>query len=312
MGLYIILVNYNSSSDTIDCVYSLLKSTIKDFCIIIVDNSDDESHILKIKEVFQHEKIILFNETDSLHHELNENKIICIKQNENKGFASANNLGIDYVMRQDQKNAILLLNNDTIVEENAIENLINEYKQRGQNNCYTGKIFYYDNRNYIWYDGGAINYLTGKVKHIGFNRLGPGNNTIKKTDFITFCYVLIPINVIKKIGKLNEGYFMYYEDVDYCYKCKKNSIPMIQIPSSVIYHKVGMSSGGSLSEFSAYYSYKNEIRFNLQRSDVLKYLSLLIIITKRLVIALRWLLRGKKKFSYISLITIKDALRNVR
>ncbi len=115
-------------------------------------------------------------------------------------------------------------------------------------------------------------------------------SVIQNVSFITFCYVLIPKKIIESYGMLNESYFMYCEDLDYCYRLMKQNVSLQKVSNSVIYHKVAKSSGGGLSPFSAYWCYRNEIVFNLNRDDALKYVSLAFIILTRPLIALRWLL----------------------
>ena len=80
-------------------------------------------------------------------------------------------------------------------------------------------------------------------------------------------------NVIEKVGMLDESYFMYYEDTDFCARLKKETIDIVYVPTAKIWHKVGASSRGEYSKFTAYYMAKNRLKFiskyshnNLQRA----------------------------------------------
>ncbi len=94
--------------------------------------------------------------------------------------------------------------------------------------------------------------------------IGKSNITekpIHEVNFITFCYVLIPKEIIENIGLLDESYFMYVEDLDYSYRVWKSGYKLYHVSSSKIYHKVGASSGEEVSEFSAYWMMRNRVRF---------------------------------------------------
>lgn len=96
---------------------------------------------------------------------------------------------------------------------------------------------------------------------------------IEVVEFASGCCILMNKNVIEKVGMLDESYFMYYEDTDFCARLKKETIDIVYVPTAKIWHKVGASSSGEYSKFTAYYMAKNRLKFiskyshnNLQRA----------------------------------------------
>ncbi|MDM0527875.1 glycosyltransferase family 2 protein [Clostridium perfringens] len=237
--VYIILVNYNGVNDTLNCIKSLEKINYDNFKIIIVDNfsNDNSLNILK-KNINQKHTII--------------------ESEENNGFSAGNNIGIKFAINKGAE-YVLLLNNDTIVEKNFLNELVSSV------DCNTGivigKIYYASEKNKLWYDGGNINFITGKVKHINFNKIDKKMECKDKNiTFATGCCMLIPIEVIKKIGLLNEDYFLYYEDSDYCVNVLNNNFNIVYNPNAIIYHSVSSSTGNN-SPLSQYYMIRNKLFF---------------------------------------------------
>ncbi len=124
--------------------------------------------------------------------------LIFIQSDENLGFAGGNNIGIKYAQKKNDLHDILLINNDTVVEKNTISELIRARNKLGENAIYGGRIFYYSEPTKIWYDGGHLNKFTGRAVHINSGKKNISITQPIQVNFITFCYVLIPANIVKK------------------------------------------------------------------------------------------------------------------
>lgn len=230
----IILINYNQYALTKECIKSIRNSTYVDYEIIVVDNNSVDDSVEKLRKL-----------TD---------EIVLIESKENLGFSYGCNIGIKYA----EKNGfdyVLLLNNDTEIDSKMIENLINNI---GKNVVCVPKMYYYDSGK-IWYAGGIINRNKGNAQHIG---IGKDDCELyskdKIVDFATGCCILIPINIIKKVGYLDEKYFMYCEDLDYSLRLVEKKIKIKYIASATLRHKVG-SSSGKKSKLNVYYSTRNRL-----------------------------------------------------
>lgn len=227
--VYIIIVNYNGNNDTLSCLKSLNQIDYSNYMIVVVDNNSTQTNDLN-NYIKDYENIEL------------------IKLEDNIGFSAANNIGIEYAIKENAE-YIMLLNNDTEVKADFLKIMV---ENTGSNTISCPNIYFFSSPSEIWYTYGQIDFTKCIVKN------GKGN---KRTTFASGCCMLIPCEVIKKIGMLSEEYFMYYEDVDYSIKAIRNNIDIKCIEKAKIYHKVGRSSGGNKSLLSVYYNNRN--RFHL-------------------------------------------------
>lgn len=234
----IILVNYNGISDTIECIKSINNIKNKNYKIIVVDNASENFEAERIKTEFP--------------------EIELIKSNDNLGFSAGNNLGIMYAIKNEYE-YILLLNNDTIIDPDMINNLL----MYSNNKTITvPKMYYYYDNKRIWYGGGNINKYTGRAIHNNMDKLDNDLvESVEECSFATGCCMLIHTDIIKKIGGLNEKYFMYCEDTEYSLKALTNGIKIVYVPKAKLWHKVSKSTGGAVSAFSVYYMTRNRFMY---------------------------------------------------
>lgn len=232
----IILVNYNTYSDTMECVNSLINIEYSNYKIILIDNHSNDSDTI-------------------LHDEFLNKYCNVIVSEVNGGFSYGNNLGITFAM-QYNPDYLLLLNNDTIVKPDFLKNLVmtaeHNYRDCG---LVSGKICYYSRPDCINFRGGMFNWESGQAYYVNVENI---TEPVKKIEFATGCMWLIPRNTINKVGLLNEEFFMYSEDTDYCLRIIKNNLCIYYCDSAEIYHKISASSGES-SPFQQYYMQRNKL-----------------------------------------------------
>ena len=231
----IILVNYNGYQDTRECVESILKCSYTNYKIIIVDNASKEIDNLK-KDSF-----------------LNEHCEI-IYSNVNNGFSDGNNIGIKASEKYDP-DYVLLLNNDTVVQPNFLNRLVEVAELNENSAIVTSYINYYYDKEKVWYNHGNYNKLVGYTTMISEN----GGVQPYEVTFSTGCLMLIRYEYIKKYGMLSDDYFLYSEDTEYCLRAIKNGYSIMNIPEVLIYHKVNASTGTS-SKMQQYYLVRNYLQ----------------------------------------------------
>jgi len=220
--VYIILLNWNGKEDTLECIESLKRIDYSNYKIITVDNNSEDDSVLEIRKRYSKIKII-------------ENK-------ENLGFAGGNNVGIKYAM-ENGADYVLLINNDTTVEKDFLRELVKEGELNKNAGLLGPKTNYHSEQNRIWFAGGKVSWLKNKGTHLGLDKIDNDQfNKIKKVDYLTGCCLLIKKEVIKKIGVLEEGYFLYYEETDFCLLAKNADYKCLYIPKAKIYHKVSRST----------------------------------------------------------------------
>jgi len=271
---YIILVNYNGIKDTINCIKSIKKNEkILNYKIIVIDNASTDDSVEKLR---------------------NFEGIIFLESKENLGFAKGNNLGIKYALEHDCK-SVILLNNDTEIEKNALSALDKIAYEHEDVGITGSRIMYYDNKNLVNYCGGYIDWRKAVSIHEGEKQKYLGDNIeFRYTDFITGCCMLIKRDVLQKVGLLPEEYFMYFEDTDYCVNALHSGYKLAINENSVIYHKVSASSGGEESEFSIKWGTRNRLIFiNKYQKYTKGIVTYSFFYLTRMIKFIRFLITGK-------------------
>ena len=238
MKIGIVLLNYCNYDLTIDCIESINRSTYKNFEIIVVDNNSTDLSGKKLAQL----KNIHF-----------------LQMEDNLGFAAGNNIGIKTAL-SDGCEFVMLLNNDTIIDDRMIEFLL---AKANPNTVVVPKMYYFDvdgKQNVLWYAGGDLKYISSDGIHIGGKQLDSNSfSKERNVSFATGCCMLIHKDIFEKVGYLREEYFMYCEDTDYSIRLNNADVKILYVPNAKLWHKVSSSSGGEMSKFIVYYVVRNKI-----------------------------------------------------
>ena len=236
--------------------------------------------------------------------------LILIQTGENLGFAGGNNVGVRYGLKNDKYDYFLLLNNDTVVEPNSLNGLVKTAKTNRNIGVVGGKILYYNEPNKIWYAGGKLDLIRGSGYHKNYNGIDKDLNGRIKISFVTGCLMLINKKALSIDELLLEEYFLYVEDVDFCYSLFKKGLEVFVNLDSVIYHKISstINHNKDISSDAVYYLTRNRIYFMLrrQKNKIKKIEFLLFFGITRLFRVLEWLLETKKEYIIATFKGIKD------
>lgn len=235
----VILVNYNGYEDTIACIKSLQKITYPNYKIIVVNNGSSEKPT-EGQESFLRE---------------NTKYLDCT---ENKGFSGGNNIGMKYADAFSPK-YYLLLNNDTEVKEDFLDVLVDTAENNSDAGLVCGKIYQYYNPGHIWFAGGTMDLERGITTHYRYNEEDRDfSDRVEEIDFATGCLWLLPVETVQKVGYMDESFFLYCEDDEYCLRLKKHGLKLLYCNRAVIYHKVSQSTGAN-SPMQQYYILRNKL-----------------------------------------------------
>lgn len=301
MVISVVVLNWNRKKDTLECLESISKSNLSDFkCqIIVVDNASSDNSRVEVKKALK--KITFKNKNVS--GEL-------IKNKENLGFATGNNIGIKHALNH-EADFILLLNNDTVIDKNLFQNLTSAIQNYPDVGLISPKIYFapdfeFHKERYkgsdvgkvIWYAGGDIDWKNVYATNHGVDEIDHGQfNKIKETDFATGACMLCRAEALKETGLFDEKYFMYFEDADLSCRMKRKNWKILYYPPARIWHKVAQSSviGGGLND---YYTTRNRLlfgtRYALMRTKFALYRESLRFIVK----GRKWQKRGAIDFYF--------------
>ncbi len=236
----LIILNWNGLDDTIECIESCFKLTYSNFYILLVDNASSDGSESILRERYP--------------------DINFIQTGENLGFAGGNNVGIKFALENDA-DYVWLLNNDTVVDSEALSELVKVAEKSESNAIVGSKIYFYNEPKKIWFAGGIWRKNKLFASHFGDGEVDVGQyDKICEVDYITGCSLLVKSTVIKEIGMMNEKYFMYWEDVDWGATVHKKGWKNIHVPTSFVWHKIS-SSMKKQSHKQVYYFIRGSLLF---------------------------------------------------
>ena len=289
MKLAVVLVNYNGGNYNAACIDSILaSSSMEEMKIILVDNASQDESMRLLEERYA-----------------GEERLELIGLDDNYGFSYANNVGINRA-REESADYVLLLNNDTEIMPDMLQQLW-ECTKRHPDSMIVPKIYYSGDRKRIWSAGGSVSPVIKKVKHIGLDEMDEGQyDQEMEIGFATGCCLWIPMNVIERVGTLDERFFLYYEDTEYSFRLHKHGIPIYYCPKAVMYHKVGASTRGADSPLCAYYISRNWLLCSRLYLGWRYPMFVAYYVVNRTVCCLLWLVRGKRALVWATLRGIRD------
>jgi GT2 family glycosyltransferase len=197
--------------------------------------------------------------------------LVLIQADANRGFAAGNNIGISYATKQNDFAFVWLLNNDTVIDANALKNLVKKAENCSKANMKVGivtsKLLYYYHPEIIQAIGGRYNKWFAVSKHIGSFQKDDGSFDIDEVNmhYPIGASMLVSKEFIDEVGFMCEDYFLYYEEMDWSVRGKQKGFVNKYSYQSKVFHKEGASIGSGhtklKSELSDIYSIKNRFKF---------------------------------------------------
>lgn len=237
-NLAIIILNYNGTEDTVECVNSIMQ--IKCAAdVIVVDNASEKSHFMQLKE------------------KLSPN-VLLLSSSVNLGYAGGNNMGIKYAYDKGYE-YICVVNNDTVLMEDVFSPCVVELER---------------NRDIAFIGPTIVNYTDGKVQSTGGNidinrayascmNAGAEYKAYPRaiqSDYISGACMVFRRDIVEKLGMIPESYFLFFEETEWCYRALKHGYHNICLNTVRIRHKgsVSINKIGGLNE---YMMMRNRIAF---------------------------------------------------
>jgi GT2 family glycosyltransferase len=214
-----VIVNWNGWQDTVECLQSLIVQDYNNLDILVVDNASSNDSVQRIRATCPNVQII--------------------EAAANLGFSAGCNIGVREALKRGAE-FIWLLNNDTIAPPDTLTRLIAAAQP---NSGVIGTVLRYlhDPRLIQAWGGGNVVRWLGYVTHFTApTRFG-------RNTYLTFASVLIRKEVFLDIGLLDERYFMYFDDSDFCFRARTAGWQLTIAPDTAVLHKEGGSTNGEKS-----------------------------------------------------------------
>jgi len=220
----VIVLNYNAGELLLNCIESIKKSAYKNLEIIVVDNISTDKSQKTCKEKYP--------------------DIRLIQNNENFGYCEGNNIGI----REAKGDYIIILNPDTIVESNWIEELISAYNKFGEG-LYQPKHLSLNEKTVYMSAGNMLNIFGfGYAREKG-NKDENQFNKIEEIGYASGTCLFTSSAVLKKVGLFDPFIFLYHDDLDLGWRASQLGIKSYYVPTSLIYHAESYSLKWNAEKF---------------------------------------------------------------
>jgi GT2 family glycosyltransferase len=314
----IILLNWNNWSDTLECLESLLRLDYPVVRILVCDNGSSDNSLAYIQawadghlniipsspyfvrpekqieiplQVTEYERSSA--ETGNISRDA---RLIVIKNGENLGFAGGNNVALKCVLACKDTDYVWLLNNDTVVEKDALSRLVDFAQKRTEVGICGSTVLNYWKPEQVDALGGAwYSRWLGLAWHIGRWRDLPKKidpeQIAHRMDYVVGSSMFVSREFLHDVGMLDESYFLYFEELDWAMRCS-GRFALGYAPKSIVYHKGGRSIGTATnparkSMVCDYFTLRNRIKFTRQYYPCalpVIYLGLVVALAVRLVI----------------------------
>ena len=300
-----IVLNWNGWLDTIECVESLLRSARIPNQIVIVDNGSLDDSVERIREwaegflVPEHlsqitlgwsyrpaPKPLAYAMFDSPAESLSgtmppETPLVIVRVGDNLGYAGGNNVGIRYALDRFDADYVWILNNDTVVERHALDKKMSVAEHDPTIGIVGAKLLRYQEPAKIQaLGGGNVNPSLGLDSQIGAGLDGSLATTQPiELEHVIGASLFVRVGAIRSVGPMDESYFLYREETDWCLKMRREGWKLVCCPTAEVWHKQG-SSIGYKSALHDYYSVRNML-FLLYTHHPKQFLSAFLMIAFR-------------------------------
>lgn len=240
-----VICNWNKQDDVVKCVDSVLKSSHLLLDVAVVDNASTDDSVKRLKERFG-------------------SKITVIENEENLGGAGGFNTGLHYAATSPRGyDSVWLLDNDVVVDPDCLKELVEELRKSAKNAIVGSLILRMDAPNTLQELGAFIDKTTFRrspnMRDCAIDEI-PAEAV--KVDYVPACSLLVDMAKLKKVGLMDENFFIYFDDVEWCTRFANSGYNVLSSPRSKVWHKEG--GRNKKNTLPVYYTWRNYLHFMLR------------------------------------------------
>lgn len=242
----VIVLNFNGSADTMECVQSLQKLNYPDFKVLLVDNASEDTSWKAIPKEFP--------------------AIDVLETGDNLGYAGGNNAGIRWALSHGFED-VLVLNNDLVVAQDALLILENFSIQAPHATLLGPKVLSYGGQNLIHSLGTSMDWWRLRPHRAYYGQpKETGGSAPRSAQIIPGSALLLKKRLLNEVGLFGEDYFLIHEDADLCLRNLRAGFQNVVVPAAHVYHKLSKTLS-SYPFLSSYYSTRNFLVLSLSHAS---------------------------------------------
>lgn len=211
-----VILNTNRREDTVACLASLHQNSYANHQVIVLDNHSTDGSVAAIRATFPTVQIL--------------------ELADNRGYAGNNNVGIAAALAQGA-DWIFVLNEDTILSPDCLAHLIAVGESAPQIGIVGPLVYHYDEPTVIQSGGGLLGRSWNSV-HIAKDEADQGQlSAPHRVDWISGCAILVRRAVIEEVGAIDERFFYFWEETEWCVRAGKAGWQIFHVPQAKVWHK---------------------------------------------------------------------------
>lgn len=237
----IVICNYNKCQDVLNCIQSVLESRYTDFDLYVVDNASTDDSVEQITRRYGDRLTLLVNE-------------------ENLGGSGGFNTGLRRILAAGYEYAVCL-DNDILVDENAIGALADFLDHHPESGMVGSIVYHMEEPDYVQQYGLNLDFENYVAETLYANH--PHDTNIPEMmycDTVATCSMMVRTSILPQIGIMPEDNFIYWDDMEWGYRCQLAGYKVAVTKSSVVLHRMGAKKV-SVNTFPTYYMWRNWIFF---------------------------------------------------
>ncbi|MEL6585586.1 MAG: glycosyltransferase family 2 protein [Pseudomonadota bacterium] len=249
-SLGVVIVTYASADVIEGCLSALFQQTAVSLEIVVIDNASPDGTVEAVQA--------MSGDVPAPH------RIDVFRSGGNRGFAGGVNLGLKVLKARPHLNRFWILNPDAIPEPGCAAALAG-HPAAGGFGLMGGRVLYAEAPQNIQIDGGTIDRVTGRTGNLNLGKPRTASPPeASQIDFITGASLVASRTFLEKSGPMEEGYFLYYEEVDWA--LRRRDLPLLYCADAIVLHKAGTAIGSptlgrKASAFSLWFKHRARMMF---------------------------------------------------
>lgn len=236
--VYVLILNWNGKSLTIDCVDSVLKSDYANYRVLVIDNGSTDGSVVDFRKRFG-------------------TGIEIIENGKNLGYAEGFNAGLNHAFSTGGADYCLVMNNDTVIDRSAISEYVKVAETDEMIGFVTGKVYFFDHPNVLQTVGMHYDPIRWRGEHIGRNEIDIGQyDEVCERVFADDVFTLVRRSMYEATGGYNSLFFLQSEETDWQARAKEYGYKIVYTPHARLWHRVSITIGKD-SALKAYYDARN-------------------------------------------------------
>ncbi|MBD3182835.1 glycosyltransferase [Candidatus Poribacteria bacterium] len=250
--VFVLTLNWNGKKWLGDCLTSILEMDYPNYEVVVIDNGSTDGSVDFVRENFPNVHLVL--------------------NGENLGYSEGFNQGIRYA-HQRGADYFLIMNNDTVIDKNALSALMETALTQNKAGFVTGKVYYYDQPDTLQTIGKNDHKILWNGSHVGFKQKDIGQyQQVKEFPFLDDIFVLVSKKLYQEVGGYNPQFFLEAEEYEWQARSKEKGWKFYYTPKAKIWHRVSMSMGGSGNVIARYFDIRNGILVMALHAGLVRFL----------------------------------------